>query len=107
MTDYHNGLECVHLVQDFLSENELIEPLILVLKQFLKACALNNPYFGGISSYALFLMIVAFLQSHDIPKELAKVNLGRTLISFLTFYSQFEYESTAISCRLPASRVAA
>jgi hypothetical protein len=32
MTDHHNGLECVRLVQEFLSENEVIEPLILVLK---------------------------------------------------------------------------
>lgn len=38
MTDHHNGLECVRLVQDFLAENEVIEPLILVLKQFLKTC---------------------------------------------------------------------
>jgi hypothetical protein len=32
MTDFHNGLECVSLVQEFLLENEIIEPLILVLK---------------------------------------------------------------------------
>ena len=32
MTDFHNGLECVRLVKEFLNENELIEPLILVLK---------------------------------------------------------------------------
>lgn len=63
MTDHHNGLECVRLVQDFLAENEVIEPLIIVLKQFLKVSNLNNPYFGGLSSYALFLMITTFLQS--------------------------------------------
>jgi DNA polymerase sigma len=64
MTDHHNGLECVRLVQEFLAENEVIEPLILVLKQYLKACQFNDPYFGGLSSYALFLMIVSFLQAH-------------------------------------------
>ena len=32
MTEHHNGLECVKLVQDFLAENEIIEPMILVLK---------------------------------------------------------------------------
>ena len=61
MTDHHNGLQCVKIVQDFLNENDVIEPLILVLKQFLKASGLNNPYFGGLSSYALFLMITAYL----------------------------------------------
>jgi len=32
MTDQHNGLSCVNLVKDYLSENSVIEPLILVLK---------------------------------------------------------------------------
>jgi DNA polymerase sigma len=57
-----------------------------VLKQFLKACNLNNPYFGGLSSYALFLMIVSYLQAMDIPRELSKVNLGKVLINLLQFY---------------------
>ena len=104
MTEFHNGLECVRLVQEFLAENEVIEPLILVLKQLLKASNLNNPYFGGLSSYALFLMIVSFLQSMDVPKELAKVNLGRILVQFLGFYGAFDQDNLGISCHLPASR---
>jgi hypothetical protein len=32
MTDFHNGLDCVDLVKQYLNENQLIEPLILVLK---------------------------------------------------------------------------
>ncbi len=104
MTDHHNGLECVNLVQQYLAENEIIEPIILVLKQLLKACQLNNPYFGGISSYALFLMIVSFLQSHELATEISKVNLGRILISFLNFYGSFDHETTGISCHLPAAR---
>lgn len=68
LTENHNGLECVKLVQDFLKENEVIEPLILVLKQYLKVCQFNDPYYGGISSYALFLLLVSFLQSRQIPK---------------------------------------
>ena len=63
MTDHHNGLDCVKIVQEFLAENEIIEPIILVLKQYLKACQFNDPYFGGLSSYALFLMIVSLLQA--------------------------------------------
>ena len=61
MTELHNGLECVRVVKAFLNENDVIEPLILVLKHFLKACDHNDPYYGGLSSYALFLMIVSYL----------------------------------------------
>jgi hypothetical protein len=61
MTEMHNGLECVQLVKTYLDENKLIEPLILVLKQMLKVWGFNDPYTGGLSSYALFLLIVSFL----------------------------------------------
>ena len=101
MTDHHNGLDCVKIVKEFLAENEVIEPVILVLKQFLKACSFNDPYFGGLSSYALFLMIVSFLQSQQHPKEISKVNLGRILLSFLSFYGNFDHENQGISTHLP------
>jgi DNA polymerase sigma len=63
MTEFHNGLQCVSLVKEYLAENQLIEPLILVLKQMLKVWGFNDPYTGGLSSYALFLLIVSFLQA--------------------------------------------
>lgn len=53
----------MNLVKEYLAENQLIEPLILVLKQMLKVWGFNDPYTGGLSSYALFLLIVSFLQA--------------------------------------------
>lgn len=32
MTEHHNGINCVNLVKQYLKENQVIEPLILVLK---------------------------------------------------------------------------
>lgn len=61
MTDIHNGVRCVNLVKDYIRECWYIEPLILVLKQMLKVNGLNDPYKGGLSSYGLLLMIVAFI----------------------------------------------
>ena len=62
MTEFHNGIQCVNLVKDYLLDTWFIEPLILVLKQMLKVNGLNDPYKGGLSSYGLLLMIVAFIQ---------------------------------------------
>jgi DNA polymerase sigma len=39
-----------------------LTPLALVLKQFLKARSLHAAYTGGLSSYCLVLLVVAFLQ---------------------------------------------
>jgi len=61
MTEFHNGIKCVDLVKEYLLDCWFIEPLILVLKQMLKVNGLNDPYKGGLSSYGLLLMIVAFI----------------------------------------------
>lgn len=63
----HNGIECVNLVKEYLNESEVITPLILVLKQILKVWKFNDPYYGGLSSYGLFLMIIAYLQKENTP----------------------------------------
>ena len=65
---------------------------------------MNNPYFGGLSSYALFLMIVSFLQRNEYPREISKVNLGKILINFLNYYGSFDHDNFGVSCNLPLVR---
>jgi non-canonical poly(A) RNA polymerase PAPD5/7 len=90
MTEFHNGVKCVNLVKDYLLECWFIEPIILVLKQMLKVNGMNDPYKGGLSSYGLLLMIVAFIQfrqlnNHKFPQ---KINLGNILLDFLHYYGE-------------------
>lgn len=40
----HFGIRCVELVKSFLKEYEVLEPLILALKNILKYANLNDPY---------------------------------------------------------------
>jgi non-canonical poly(A) RNA polymerase PAPD5/7 len=68
MTEQHNGLKCVELVKEYILDCWFIEPLILVLKQMLRVNGLNDPYHGGLSSYGLLLMIVAFIQYRELNK---------------------------------------
>lgn len=42
----------------------------------LKVWGFNDPYTGGLSSYALFLLIVSFLQAKQMPTDLSQVNIG-------------------------------
>lgn len=103
MTENHNGLECVGLVKEYLAENQLIEPLILVFKQMLKVWGFNDPYTGGLSSYALFLLIVSFLQAKQMPKDLSQVNIGHILLEFLKYYAELDVKNFAIACSEPGS----
>ena len=105
MTDIHNGMECVNLVKDYLHECWFIEPLILVLKQMLKVNGLNNPYKGGLSSYGLLLMIVAFIQFRNlnqIQKQPKEINLGHILLDFLHYYGEMlKIHKFGIMCYKP------
>jgi len=90
MTDFHNGVKCVNLVKEYLLDCWFIEPLILVLKQMLKVNGLNDPYKGGLSSYGLLLMIVAFIQFRKLNKVKVPqtINLGNILLDFLHYYGE-------------------
>lgn len=40
-----------------------LEPLVLVLKQFLVQRNLNHPFNGGLSSYGLILMVMCYIKA--------------------------------------------
>ena len=65
-----------------------LESLIFVLKKFIYLSNLSAPYLGGISSYGLILMIVAYIEqeykNHDGEGE--KLWTADLLIGFLKFY---------------------
>ena len=87
--DKHFGLKCVELVKLYMKEYDVLEPIVLCLKNILKCADLNDPYKGGLSSYGLILLTVSFLQTEqrkgkNISNE--KSNLGRLFIEFLYYY---------------------
>ena len=72
----HFGLKCVNLVKKLLKEYDILETLLFPLKTMLKLSELNDPYNGGLSSYALILMIVYFLEYQiKMKKEINKDNV--------------------------------
>lgn len=58
----HTGLKCVDLVKDYLKQFEVLHTLVVAFKQLIYSCQMNDPYLGGMTSYALILVLVAFLQ---------------------------------------------
>lgn len=101
----HFGVECVRLVEQYLQKYEPLKYLVVAFKQLLFNANLNDPYEGGLSSYGLILMIIAFLQvasAHQNKLCMAKPgdpnplivkspSLGFLFLEFLTHYSNFEF----------------
>ena len=59
----HSGLASVDLLCHYVALFPALRPLTLVLKQILVERGLSSTYTGGLNSYCLVLMVVAFLQS--------------------------------------------
>lgn len=68
-------------VQYHLSKSSILRPLTMVLKQWLFQRKMNEVYSrGGLSSYALFLLVLTVVHQHDFESSEA---LGRYLVQFL------------------------
>ena len=82
---------------DYIKECTLTYPqifdIVYIMKRFLYNKKLNKSYQGGISSYSLFLMTLAFIKlyknNYDIP-------IGSLFIEYLYFYSNFNFYNTLI-----------
>ena len=86
-TKEHFGLKCVNLVKQLMKKYDTLEILLFPLKTMLKISGLNDPYNGGLSSYALILMIVYFLEYQKKKnKEISKDKIGNLFYDFLFFY---------------------
>ncbi|VDN04760.1 unnamed protein product [Thelazia callipaeda] len=99
-----HGIRAAQLIEEMKIRYPVLEPLVLILKQFLMQRNLNQVFSGGLSSYALILMSVSFLQLHPSYdytfKSIKEVNMGLLLMSFLQLYGQeFNYMQTALSIR--------
>ena len=94
-----NELEKIpsELMIDYIKECTLNYPqifdIVYIMKRFLFNKKLNKSYQGGISSYSLFLMTLAFIKlyknNYDIP-------IGSLFIEYLYFYSNFNFYNTLI-----------
>ena len=75
-----------------------IRPILLVLKRYMQITRLNSSFNGGISSYSLFLLLYAYyLQCYCADENNNETNeenlkhLGRYLMGFFSFYSNFNF----------------
>ncbi|KAH7292284.1 hypothetical protein KP509_29G060500 [Ceratopteris richardii] len=106
--DMENGPEAAQFIKDALTAIPPLRPLCLVLKTFLQQRELNEVYTGGIGSYALLVMLLAYLQTrtsksiHAFQRERITLepNLGVLLVDFFEFYGRsLNYKEVGISCR--------
>ena len=86
------------LMIEYIKQSTKIYPqiydIIYIMKKFLSHRKLNLSYQGGISSFSLFLLILAFVKYYS--KNNIEIPVGSLLIEFLTFYSNFDFYNSII-----------
>ncbi|KAJ3048214.1 hypothetical protein HDU99_009233 [Rhizoclosmatium hyalinum] len=103
-----SGPQAAQIVTHFLQEpngvGEAIRGLMYLLKQFLLARHLNEPFSGGCGSYALLILVASFVKMHPLIQIGAlevKENLGILFMEFLELYGRsFSYFDVGIMCDL-------
>lgn len=85
-SNLHRDLNVVDYVKNQVKVNPEITPLIHVFKRYLNLNRLNSSFNGGLSSYSLLLMIIAYVR---YPKTSSVTNLGTMIIGFFEFYGKY------------------
>ena len=95
----HSGMLCVDMIVKYMQMYPCLKYLVLPFKQLIFNTQMNDPYQGGLTSYALVLMIVAYLQMkqyHKMSIDAKQPNLGVLFIDFLYFFSNMDFTATEI-----------
>jgi hypothetical protein len=105
----HKGLEANKYISALMALHPTLRPLVLVLKYFLSKRSLGESFTGGLSSYALLLMMVRFLQETSPQNSAAAAgdsgnipvsDLGALFLGFLGFFGgRFDPRKTGISVK--------
>ncbi|TMW65868.1 hypothetical protein Poli38472_003633 [Pythium oligandrum] len=104
----HNGLATNDVVLSLIHEFPALAPIMLVLKSFVIERGFAVAYSGGLSSYALLLMVARYLQEHTdrMPGGYdangggiqSCADFGMVLMGLLDFYgNRFDPRTTGIS----------
>jgi len=92
-------------VKTYLAEFPSLRPLYFVIKNMIWIRGFTETFTGGLGSYPLFMIIVAWLrlgksQSITIWRH-SSDSLGRDLLDFLEFYGSFNYYRQGLSVEPP------
>ena len=83
--------EIVSYINKNVINYEETRPLLLVIKRYFRIMKMNKSFTGGLSSYSLFLLILAFLKNCE-----EKMNLGKLFYYFMEKYSFFDFKKLGI-----------
>jgi hypothetical protein len=86
----HSGTRAAQIVRELSWELPHLRALVLVFKQLLLEHGLNDAYSGGLSSYAISLLVACVLREPDRANQTA----GALLVDALSIFSEDKFFCT-------------
>ena len=56
---FQKGFQTINFVQTSFNQTKILKPVCLILKNLLRTHSLNEPYTGGLGSFALFVLVLS------------------------------------------------
>jgi DNA polymerase sigma len=92
---YNNNVnKTIDFVNKSIVDFPSIKEIVLLMKRYFKKIKLNKSYLGGLSSYSLFLMVLAFLKLKNYSKDFS---IGKQFYDFIEWYSFFNFSEYIIN----------
>ena len=81
----------VEYVKNEIQKYPQIKPVLLFLKRYFKKMKMNKVFYGGISSYSLFLITLNALKSELLLNKNDKIGISQLLFLVLKKFSTFNF----------------
>jgi non-canonical poly(A) RNA polymerase PAPD5/7 len=86
---YNNNFDkTINFIKKSIFDFPYVKDIVLLMKRYFKIIKLNKIYLGGLSSYSIFLMTLAFLKSKKYSKE---ISIGKQFYYFIEWYTLFNF----------------
>ena len=86
---YNNNFDkTINFIKQSIFDFPYVKDIVLLMKRYFKIIKLNKSYLGGLSSYSIFLMALAFLKSKKYSKD---ISIGKQFYYFIEWYNIFNF----------------
>lgn len=102
-SSYLPSLEIVHYIKNAIALVPSIKGIMLFLKKVLIKKKLNSYYNGGLSSFSLFILLLALIKYRSLYGTQNIKNCAYILMHFLDFYSKFNFDLYGVNINLSFS----
>ncbi len=94
--ELNHSYNVVSYINKSLCDYPGIKSIIIIMKRYFKLMQMNSSFTGGLSSYALYLLIYAFFKYYSSKKLKTEYSVSKILFYFLEKFSFFDWKNYVV-----------